>query len=162
VHVNDIRYTGEDLQGILNRYGEGVRVRVVFDPEDLGAIQVWGPDQQEPVTVLAASQEFARGLTTKQNDLIRQVVRERGEATEDGDALMRAKLELTNFVQSLMVSRKQSHRRRSASIRGMSSSRPAREVAVAASYDPPVPPAVSARPVTELPLTRYRKFSVKR
>lgn len=48
VRVIKLYYNGDALQPILKRYGEGVEVRVVFDPDDLGEVQVWGPDDPEP------------------------------------------------------------------------------------------------------------------
>lgn len=124
IAVEGIRYNGASLEPIVRKHGIGIQVRVLYDPEDLGEIQVWGPDDQEPVTVLALDQQFARGLTGKQNKLIRQWLREKGADSEDTVALERARFELADTVSKLMVSRKQTDRRRSAALRGMSSSRP--------------------------------------
>lgn len=51
--IEGIRYSGPELAAMLRTHGAGVRVRVVFDPEDMGEIQVWAPDTQDPVTVRA-------------------------------------------------------------------------------------------------------------
>lgn len=124
IALEGIRYNGASLEPIVRKHGTGIQVRVLYDPEDLGEIHVWGPDDQEPVTVLALDQQSARGLTAKQNKLIRQWQRENGAASEDTVALERARFELADTVSKLMVSRKQTDRRRSAALRGMSSSRP--------------------------------------
>lgn len=124
ITLEGIRYNGTALEPILRKHGIGIQVRVLYDPEDLGEIQVWGPDNQEPATVLALDQQFARGLTGKQNKLIRQWLRDKGLDSEDTVALERARFELADTVSKLMVSRKQTDRRRSAALRGMSSSRP--------------------------------------
>jgi len=165
ISLEGIRYSGDGLQGILSAYGEGVRVRVLFDPEDLGTIQVWGPDQEQPTTVMAVDQTYARSLTSRQNELIRQSLREKGTATEDAVALQRAKHELAAAVQELMSSRKQRQRRRSGAIRGISSSKPHGDVVA-----PPEPTVIRTPaakgvqpPVTEdALLARYATFRVKR
>lgn len=124
IFLNGIRYSGEELGPILRAFGEGVRVRLVYDPEDLGEIQVWGPNDAEPVTVRALDYEFAHGLNVKQNEFIRQHLREQGAAAVDKAALERARYELAQAIEALMTNRKHTARRRSAALRGMSSSKP--------------------------------------
>jgi len=122
--LNGIRYNGAVLAPVLRRYGEGVAIRVVFDPEDLGDVHVWGPDDAEPHLVQALDLTYARGMTLRQNALIRQVMREEGASTEDRVALQRARNDITQAVAELMSSRKQKARQRSAAIRGISSAKP--------------------------------------
>ena len=134
--LNGIRYSDETLLPVLRRYGEGVQVRVVFDPEDLGTVQVWGPDDTDPVPVRAVDYEYAKGLTVRQNDLIRQLVREAGEEAQDLQAVHRARQALVTEVEALMTSRKLKARQRSAAIRGISSSKPEQPEALVASSAP--------------------------
>lgn len=166
ISLHGIRYSGDELQGILSAYGEGVRVRVLFDPEDLGTIQVWGPDQEQPFSILAVDQTYARGLTARQNELIRESLREKGAATEDTAALLRAKHELASAVQALMDSRKQRQRRRSGAIRGISNSKPQAEVVTQVPEVIPVVPTAAQRTskpgVEDMPPVRYSTFRVKR
>ncbi len=166
ISLHGIRYSGDELQGILSAYGEGVRVRVLFDPEDLGSIQVWGPDQEQPFSILAVDQTYARGLTARQNELIRESLRDKGAANEDTAALLRAKHELASAVQALMDSRKQRQRRRSGAIRGISSSKPQAEVVTQVPEVIPVTPPAAQRTsktgVEDMPLVRYSTFRVKR
>jgi putative transposase len=122
--LKGVRYNGSQLGTILRHYGEGVEVRVVFDPEDLGEVQVWGPSDVEPIPVQAMNLEFAKGLTVRQNELIRQIVRENGARVEDRQAVLRARHEIAQALLELMTSRKQKARQRSAAIRGISSSKP--------------------------------------
>ncbi|MGZ0077502.1 Mu transposase C-terminal domain-containing protein [Methylomonas sp. YC3] len=124
IFLHGIRYSGDELGHILRGFGEGVKVRLVYDPEDLGEIQVWGPNDVEPVTVKAVDYAFAHGLTEKQNDFIRQYLREQGAEIIDKVALERARYELAQAVETLMTNRKHSARRRSAALRGISSSKP--------------------------------------
>lgn len=128
VVLHGIRYNGDTLDPILRAYGSGVQVRVIYDPEDLGEIQVWGPDDAEPVSVLALDQTYAKGLTVRQNEMIRGLLRAQGAAAENKPALQRARNELVQAVEGLMASRKQRDRRRAAAIRGMSSNRPERDL----------------------------------
>lgn len=122
--LNGIRYNGDVLAPVLRRYGEGVAIRVVFDPEDLGDVHVWGPDDAEPHLVQALDLTYARGMTLRQNALIRQIMREQGSSAEDRVALQRARHDIAQAVSELMSSRKQKARQRSAAIRGISSSKP--------------------------------------
>lgn len=121
IQLNGIRYNGDELAPILRAYGAGVQVRVTYDPENLGEIQVWGPDDIDPVSVQALDQNYARGLTARQNEMIRQVLREQGDGAEDRASLTRAREELSRAVDELISSRKQMARRRGAALRGTSS-----------------------------------------
>lgn len=165
IFLHGIRYSGEELQSILSAYGEGVRVRVLFDPEDLGTIQVWGPDQEQPFTVLAVDLAYAHGLTTRQNELIRENLRQTGSLTQDTTALLRAKHDLAAAVQELMVSRKQRQRRRSGAIRGFSSSKPQGNVVTPTepkSTRLPVAKRTQESLIEDAPTARYASFRVKR
>nr|WP_172581704.1 DDE-type integrase/transposase/recombinase [Cupriavidus taiwanensis] len=164
IWLNGIRYCADELQSLLNAYGEGVRVRVVFDPEDLGRIQVWGPQHDSPIAVLAVDQGYADKLTMRQNELVRSQLRERGISTENKDALERAKYELAKTVEDLMASRRQRHRRQAAAIRGITSSKPLAEVEVVRRTDKAAV-AKSRRSESEYeepPIARYASFRVKR
>jgi putative transposase len=118
------RYNGEGLGPILRQYGEGVDIRVVFDPEDLGLVHVWGPSDSDPIQVQALNLGYARGLTLPQNTLIRQLLRENGATVEDPIALQRARNDMAQAVSELMTSRKQKARQRSGALRGLTSSKP--------------------------------------
>lgn len=121
--LNGIHYNGDALAPMLRAYGRGTAVRVLFDPDDLGEIHVWGPDAAEPVRVQAMNPAYARGLTALQHTLIRRSVREKGASQQDVAALDRARQELADVVQDLMASRKQRHRHRAAAIQGFNSNR---------------------------------------
>jgi putative transposase len=137
VELNGNFYNSDELGLILRRYGEGVTVRVVFDPEDLGEVQVWGPDDADPIAVRAVEFAFASGLTLRQNKLIRETVKAAGEDATDRAALQRARESINAVVIELMGSRKLKTRSRSAALRGISSTKP----------ESPLPtPAPSAKP----------------
>lgn len=169
IALNGIQYGGGDLQPILSAYGEGVRVRVIFDPDDLGRIQVWGPDQEEPVEGHALNPEYANGLTLKQHEMIRAQLREHGAETEDHVALEKAKHDLIVSVQTLLDSRKQKHRRKAAEIQGFSSSNPQSALtesnaAPKKKSKPPITvlPGSPSAAIDALPLARFQSISLKR
>jgi putative transposase len=124
IELNGIRYNANSVAPIIRRYGEGVLVRVLYDPEDLGEVLVWGPDDEEPVVVPALDLEYAKGLTELQNSLIQQQVREYGAAASDRHAVYRARAEIAQQVEELMLSRKLSARKRAARIQGLCSAEP--------------------------------------
>lgn len=139
--LQGIRYVGPELDEIMRAWGPGVKLRIVYDPEDLGAIQVWGPEQQDPVRVRALNQDYAKGLTQVQHELIQRQLREEGRAASDPQALMQAKYDLAVSVDQLVESRKQRTRRRAANIQGITSGRPYAE------FHPTPPLALKAKPV---------------
>lgn len=139
--LKGIRYAGPDLDPILRAWGSGVKVRLVYDPEDLGSLQVWAPEQQDPVTVPALNQTYAKGLTLLQHELIQQQVRENGHSAENPDALAKAKYDLAIAVDELLKGRKQRGRRRAANIHGKTSTHPE------ARFNPGQPPKPVTKPV---------------
>jgi len=146
--LKGIRYAGPDLDPILRTWGQGVKLRLVFDPEDLGSIQVWAPEQQDPVTVPAMNQAYAKGLTLLQHELIQQQVRENGHSAENPDALAKAKYDLTIAVDELLKGRKQRGRRRAANIHGKTSTHPEARL----NPGPPPKPITKPVPKPEAPL----------
>ena len=135
--LNGLRYGSHALQALLKQYGSGVEVRMVFDPENLGEIQVWGPRSNEPVTAQALDLTYAKGLSLRQHELIRQKAREQGADMEDKSTLQRVRAELAEAVAELMCSRKQKARQRSGAIRGISSTAPQGNTEALLSSRPP-------------------------
>ncbi len=143
--LKGIRYAGPNLEPILRAWGPSVKLRLVFDPEDLGSIQVWAPEQPDPVKVPALNQEYAKGLTLLQHELIQKQVRENGHNAENTKALAQAKYDLALAVDELLNSRKQRGRRRAANIHGKTSTHPEARLTPGAPPKPvikPVPPPV--------------------
>ncbi|MDN3575695.1 DDE-type integrase/transposase/recombinase [Chitinimonas viridis] len=150
IELNGLHYNGPALQPILNRYGEKVRLKVAFDAADLGSIQVWAPDESDPVEVHAVDPAYANGLTLLQHRLIRKLVLENGRASQDLEALHEAKIQLADSIAALMSSRRQRDRRRAAAIHGKTSNSPKREIKVnesAPSTPSPRPSPQSNRPI---------------
>jgi putative transposase len=124
VIIDYIRYNSDSLSPIFRAYGSGIKLRAVYDPEDLGEIQVWGPNDTEPIAVPALDQAYAKGLTIRQNKLIRQNLRETGGSIENRETLERCRYELAQAIANLMHGRKLKDRQRSAALRGITSSQP--------------------------------------
>ena len=122
--LEGIRYSDDSLLPMLKKWGPGTKVRVVFDAEDLSDIQVWGPEETDPVTVLALDQSYARGLTLIQHQLIKQQVRAAGQDAEDPQALITAKHQIAIALEEMVLSRKQRTRRKAAKGHGITSSKP--------------------------------------
>lgn len=124
ITVEGIRYSGKMLEPVIRKWGVGIKVRLVFDPYDLGSTQVWPPDAQDPIEVPAVDLDYAAGLTLNQHELIRQRVRENGLSDQDSKSLADAKYELALSVDEMLKSRKQRNRRRAAHMHGKTSDRP--------------------------------------
>lgn len=76
------------------------------------------------MTVLAADQAYAKGLTLTQHQLLRQQVREAGKDAEDTQALITAKFQMSVALEQMVTSRKQRTRRRAAQLHGITSTKP--------------------------------------
>lgn len=124
VTLDGIRYTGPSLDPIMRAWGPGVKLRIVYDAEDLGQIQVWAPEQQDPVSVLAVDQGYAKNLTAAQHKMIQEQLREDGKNVNDLEELQQAKYDLAISIDQLQQSRKQVARRRGAKLHGVTSNRP--------------------------------------
>lgn len=164
ITLEGLRYAGDELHSIIRTWGAGVKVRVVLDPEDLGSIQVWPPNQQEPITVLAVDQTYANGLTVVQHDLIKQRMRDNGKSAENAEALLEAKYQLAMALDDLIRSRKQRSRRRAASIHGITSSKPDSrlEAEPVAALPLKIQPLCEASPSDDHPPTIFPAFRLRR
>src|SRR4051812_27817992 len=82
-----------------------------------------GPASDESVTVPALNQQYARGLTSHQNELIQKDLRAKGLSGHHPHALEESRQQLVQAITNLLGSRKQKDRRRAAKIQGTSSSK---------------------------------------
>lgn len=112
ITVHGLHYVDDALATILRRYGEGVRVTIIFDPADLGAIRVCEPGSTEAMHIVYAREfEYANGLTLEQHKLIRNEAAAQGRSALDSAALFAAKRAIQEQVAELMISKKHSKRR---------------------------------------------------
>nr|WP_315247082.1 Mu transposase C-terminal domain-containing protein [uncultured Albidiferax sp.] len=124
INLKGLRYADDRLLPILKKWGIGTKVRVVYDAEDLGDIQVWAPEENDPVLVLAIDQDYARGLTLIQHQLIRRQTLENGKDIEDTEALRIAKNQIAVSLETLVCHRKLRTRRKAAAGHGITSENP--------------------------------------
>lgn len=124
IDLHNVRYCGPALSRLLDLHGPGTSVRVVLDPDDIGDIQVWGPHDQEPITVRAQLYDEYQGMTLVQARFVHEKIREKGLTNHDPVALRQAKAELAESLLQLLASPKQKNRRRNAELRGLSATRP--------------------------------------
>ena len=122
--IKGIHYISDKLGQILRAHGKGVKVRVMFDPQDLGEIQVWAPDSEEPITVEAFSQAYARGLTEQQNQIIQEHLREQGNLAVNEERLIKARYDLSKTIENLLISRNLKNRKKGGRLSGISSTNP--------------------------------------
>jgi putative transposase len=117
---------------------------------------------------MAVDQEFASGLTMRQNESIRERLREEGKSAEDQESLQQAKHQIALAIQELMASRKQRQRRQAAALRGISSNKPEPAVIAPTKAKPvktprPNPKLAPSPPLPESPPTpAYSSFQLKR
>ncbi|ODV41395.1 hypothetical protein AWV79_37145 [Cupriavidus sp. UYMMa02A] len=123
-----LRYSTEALRKIMRRYGEGISVRLMYDPEDLGKILVWPPEGDSPLVVPAIFPEYANGLTLAQHRLIRALAKERRMSEQDEASLMYNKADLARRIQDLLRSRKLRVRKMAARLQGATSEHPTRKL----------------------------------
>jgi putative transposase len=122
--IKGIQYINDKLGQILRAHGKGVKVRVMYDPQDLGEIQVWAPDSEAPITVEALSQAYARGLTEQQNQEIQAYLREQGNAAVNEERLIQARYDLSKTIEDLLNSRHLKSRKKGGRLSGISSTNP--------------------------------------
>lgn len=124
--LGGIRYHSDELEKMVRRYKykQGIKVRVVYDPEDMGQIQVFVPDTEQPIQVYAMDLEYAKGLTEIQNKVIQKSKRKKGKAQEDTRAVSQSKFEISQAVMQMQASKKLINNKRAAKLSGISSSKP--------------------------------------
>lgn len=139
--LEGIRYSGPELLPLLRAHGPGIEVRIVFDPDDLGEIHVWGPGDANPIAVRALDWDYANGLTQFQNQLIRKIIAERGASQTNLKARQEARLAIIDMMREQVSSRKLSDRKRAAKLQGISSRQPKQPTASSPRPQPQVMPS---------------------
>ena len=122
--LHGLQYVSDALLPIIQTYGQGVRVRVTYDPDDLGVIGVWPPDSQDRIEVPALHGDYAGGLRLAQHKLVQKYLRERERKDENPEELMQARLEIANAMSSQAFDKRLKTRRRAAKVMGVSNEKP--------------------------------------
>jgi putative transposase len=124
IRLHNLQYVSADLLPIMQTYGEGVRVRVNYDPDDIGNIWIWAPDSQNRIEVPALHAEYADGLRLAQHELIQRYLREQERSDESPDELLKARLEIANAMKSEAFDQRLRVRRRAMKKAGVSNEMP--------------------------------------
>ena len=163
--LKGIRYQSHELASIVRTYQQGVRVRVVYDPEDMGSIQVYAPDSEQSIRIFAMDQEYANGLTEIQNKVIQQSIREKGMQKVDAEALSKAKFEISQAITQMQASNKLIKNKRAAKLSGISSSKPNSALLQSPNKKPKVPKhtlPTKHQKALNTPLPKLPKFNLRK
>lgn len=124
IRLHNLYYASDALQSILRAYGEGVKVRVTYDPENLGRIHVWSPDSQDPVVAHATELDYAAELTLMQHKMLQDIAIKKGQDETDLKVLMQAKIDLAAAIRAQFTGKRLRDRKRAARAMGISTDRP--------------------------------------
>lgn len=112
-------YNCDDLS-LLRRELKGHKAKIKYDPTDISVIYLADSKNGLFMTVPAVDQEYTRGLTKYQHDVIRNYARKIVESYVDSDALWRARKKIEEIVERAWdKSRKSSTRIKLARFKGI-------------------------------------------
>lgn len=124
IRLHGLQYVSDDLLPIMEAYGEGVRVRVTYDPDDIHFIHVRSPDSHDRIQVRALHADYAKGLRLVQHKLIQRHLKAQERSEEDPEALHQARLEIATAMSSAIFDKRLKKRRRAMKIAGISNENP--------------------------------------
>lgn len=137
IELNSLRYNCSDLVPLRTRMKkrDNRRVKIKYNPSDLGHIQVYDPDEKRYLQVPALAQEYAQGLSLWKHKVIRNfALTQRG--TVDIVALGRAQRKIQQIVEESMERKKLSTRSKIARWQGNGGRSDAQEVDGEAAGEP--------------------------
>lgn len=103
IEINNLRYDGTDLTRFRSLHGNKEKVKVKYDPSDLGFIHFFDNFEKRFVRLNAVDSEYANNLTLYQHKMIKAIVKEDMKRDdEDIKVLMQGKLELREMVHDLL------------------------------------------------------------
>lgn len=70
IELKNLRYNSKELQKLGSRQ-KGKKVAIKYDPRDISMIFVYDPVEREYLHVPACNQEYTKGLSMRQHDVIR-------------------------------------------------------------------------------------------
>jgi len=124
IQLNSLSYASDELLRIIHVHGEGVRVRVAFDPENLSSIWLWAPGEQSRIRVPAVDTDYTDRLRLIQHKLIKKHKRDKEEQEGKSMTLMEARLQIVDAISSLASSKHLRVRRKAAKVSGVSNENP--------------------------------------
>lgn len=129
IELNCLRYNCSELVPLRTRMKkhDNRRVKIKYNPSDLGHIQVYDPDEKRYLQVPALAQEYAQGLSLWKHKVIRNFALTQ-QGTVDIVALGRAQRKIQKIVEESMERKKLSTRSKIARWRGNGGRSSAQEV----------------------------------
>jgi putative transposase len=105
-----------DLAGIAPQRGHGLAartytVKIKYNPADLGEIHVWNDRRKRYETLPCTEPEYARGLSKKQHELLRDFAAKRNEAFSSSEDRLRRRAELSQRIEDLLPGKGVKNRR---------------------------------------------------
>lgn len=98
IEIDTIIYNDEDLVTLRRKSKSDEKCVIKRNPNDLSKIHVYDKKRDLYLPVLAVDQEYTKGLTLYQHEVIRKYVREQLKRDVDLVALCRAKLEIQEII----------------------------------------------------------------
>ncbi|QOT78360.1 transposase [Cupriavidus basilensis] len=105
VQLNNLQYTSDALQ-LIRGDKKSLEVTVRYDPDDLGTLHVLDLERKEYVAASCTTPDYAKGLTVEQHTLINRRAKKDYAALPLRDAMLAAKLELREFTERLLQTRR--------------------------------------------------------
>jgi putative transposase len=129
IELNCLRYNCSELVPLRTRMKkrDNRRVKIKYNPSDLGHIQVYDPDEKRYLQVPALAQEYAQGLSLWKHKVIRNFALTQ-QGTVDIVALGRAQRKIQEIVEESIERKKLSTRSKIARWRGNGGRSSAQEV----------------------------------
>lgn len=108
IELHGIFYNDWSLNKFRREMGKDGKVTVKYDPEELSVIYVWDALKMKFIPVLAVDQEYTRGLTLWQHEVIKRFARENIKKDFNLTDLCIAKAEIQEIVEDAWKKSKRS------------------------------------------------------
>jgi putative transposase len=99
IELETLFYNDDSLAMLRSQMKRGAKFAIKRNPSDLSEIHVYDEKHDRYITVQAVDQDYTKGLTLWQHNVIKKYVRERLEKDVDIIALCRAKREIHDIVE---------------------------------------------------------------
>lgn len=99
IELDTLFYNDDSLAMLRSQMKRGAKFAIKRNPSDLSEIHVYDEKRDRYITVPAVDQDYTKGLTLWQHNVIKRYVRERLEKDVDIIALCRAKREIHDIVE---------------------------------------------------------------
>jgi putative transposase len=135
IELFGLRYN-TDMLALLRREVKGEKIMVRYDSSDLSLIYAADKSQGTYIPVPALDQEYTRGLSLYQHNIIKRFIRENLRRKVDREALSAAKTRIQDIVnEQFYLTKKTQTRSRAARFIGINSGKVERSVTAAVSIE---------------------------